>query len=126
MGTYRRWRNSPNGEDPVDLIRDATADFPKVQPRNVLGRINIRSVRQSLSDEHGVVNPLELLSCAEVPDGRNASSGVGGEKVLRQDHVLGNDVGEGLDQLLDGDTLGARAVPEVEQVVVDSRYEIAV
>jgi len=93
----RRWRNSADSEDPVDFVGDVTANFRKVQPRDVISRVGIRCVRRSLPDEHGVVDALELLRRAEVPDGRNPSGGVLVEIVLREDHVRGNDVGDGLD-----------------------------
>jgi hypothetical protein len=85
-----------------------------VQPRDVLGRISIRCVCQSLSDENGVLDPLELLSSAEVPDGRNPSGSVLGEVVLRENRVRRDGVRESIDQLLDRGTPRARAVPEVE------------
>jgi len=122
----RGWRNSSNSKDPVDFVRYITADFPKVQPRDVLCRIGIRSACQRLSDEHGILNPIELLSRAEVPDWGNSSSGVVDKVVLGEDHVWGNDTGEGHNQFLNGSTSDARAIPQVEQIIVDSRYEFAV
>lgn len=46
--------------------------------------------------------------------------------MLREDRARGNDAGEGLDQLLDLDIFGTRAVPYVEQVIVYGRYEFTV
>ena len=126
LETYRRGGNSTSGVDPVNFVRNVTADLPKVQPRNVLGWVGIWSIRQSFADEHGVIDSLELRSCAEVPDGRNPSRGVLDEIMLREDQTRGHDLRENIDQLLDRDAVGGRAVPELEQVVMDSRYKFAV
>jgi len=121
--THRGWRNSACGVDPVDLVRDVTADLLNVHPRDILGRISIRCIRPGPSDEHCILYPLELWIRTEVPDGGNPSGGVADEIVLSEDQVRGNDFGEDIDQLLDRDVSGTRAVPEAEQVIVDSRYE---
>ena len=126
LETYRGRRNSTSGIEPVNFVRDVTTDFPNVQPWHVLGRVGIWGIRQSLADENSVLDPLELRSRAEVPDGRNSSRGVLDEIMLGQNQILGDDFGEDVDQLLDRDTVGSRAVPEFEQVIVDSRYEFAV
>ena len=92
-----------------------------MQPRDVLGRVDIRYVRQRLSNKNGVLDPLELFGRAEVPDGRDPSGRVLDEVVLRENHPRRDGVGEGLDQLLDRGISRVRAVPEVEQVTVDGR-----
>lgn len=91
-----------------------------MQQRDVPGRVSTGCIRQNFSDENSVINPLEPWSRAEVPDGRNSSGAVRDEVVLSEDRVGGNDVGEALDQLLDRYASRTGAVPEVEQVVVDS------
>lgn len=30
LETYRGWRNSANGEDPIDIVRDLAAHLPNV------------------------------------------------------------------------------------------------
>jgi len=121
LETYRGGGNPTDGGDPVDFIRNVTADFPNVQPWDVLGRIGIWSVRQSLADEHGVINTLELRGCTEVPDRRNPSGGVLDKIMLGEDQTRGDDLGKDIDQLLDRNTVGSRAVPDFEQVIVDGR-----
>ena len=91
-----------------------------MQPWNVLGRVGIWGIRQSLPDEHGVIDTLELWGCTEVPDRGNTSGGVLDKIMLGEDQIRGDDFGEDIDQLLDRDTTGSRAVPEFVQVVVDS------
>ena len=85
-----------------------------MQPRDVLGRVGIRCVRQSLSDEHSVIDALELLSRTEVPDRGNPSGGVLDKIMLREDQIRGDDLGKDIDQLLDRDTVGSRTVPDLE------------
>ena len=119
--TYRGGGNSADGGYPIDFIRDVATDFPKMQPWNVFGWVGIWGIRQSLADEHGVTDTLELRSRTEVPDRRNPSGAVLDEIVLREDSIRGDDVGEGVDQLLDGGTVGTRPVPNVEHVIGDSR-----
>jgi len=96
-----------------------------VQPWNVLGRVGIWGVRQRLADHHSVLNSLKLRGRTEVPDRRNPSGGVLDKIMLGEDQIRGDDLGENFDQLLDRDTVGSRAGPDLEQVIVDSRYEIA-
>jgi len=122
----RGWCNSADGVDPVDLVRDVATDFAEVQPWNVLGWVGVWGIRQRLADKHSVIDSLELRSRTEVPDGRNPSCSIADEIMLREDQTRGDHIGEGSDELLDRDIAGSRAVPEVEQVLVDARYELAV
>lgn len=46
--------------------------------------------------------------------------------MLAEDQVWGKFVGKGFDQLLDGIICRKGAIPDFEQVVLDSRYAIAV
>ena len=85
-----------------------------MQPRDVLSRVGIRCVRQRLSDENGVLDPLELFGRAKVPDGRNPSGRVLVEVVLRENHPWRDDAGQGFNQLLDRGISRARAVPDLE------------
>ena len=83
--THRGWRNSANSKDPVNFVRNVTADFPKVQPRDVLCRVHIRYTRQDLPDEHSILDPPEPWGRAEVPDGGNSSGSVIDKVVLTED-----------------------------------------
>lgn len=80
-------RNPACSECPIDFIGKVTADFYKMQPRDVLGRVRIRCVRHNISDEHRVGNPLELWNRPRVPDRRDTSGPVVDEIVLAKDRV---------------------------------------
>lgn len=119
--TYRGGGNSADGGDPVDFIRNITTDFAEVQPCNIFGWVGIWGIRQCLADEYCVIDTAEFRGRTEVPDRGNTSGAVVVEIMLREDSIRGDDVGEDIDQLLDGNTVGTRIVPDVEHVIGDSR-----
>lgn len=90
-----------------------------MQPRDVLGRVRIRYIRQNLCNDYGIGDSLKLWGCPKVPDRGNPSSVITDEIVLVGDGGRRVGAGECLDQILDGDIFSLRTVPEVEQIVLN-------
>jgi len=124
LRTYRRWWNSADSEDPEHFVQDVTADLPEVRQRNA-ARVGIRCTLQNLSDEDGLLIPLELLNIAEVPDGSKLPGCIIDEIVLTEDLAVG--FGEGFDEFLDrGISHHFSTVPDLEEVFGECKYAAAV
>ena len=115
---------SPDGVNPISLIRNISRDFTESQPINIISRINRWHYRFDARPEHvRVFVAVETLGRPKIPDGREPRPGRIGDEIMISEDEVWREQGRGDSGNLLNGNLGSEGGPGFVQGFLDSLEE---